>query len=47
MSDFNHNANVFGKDPAELNDPLPDQGPTDGEHGEGLEEPEEHPGVGN
>ena len=28
------------------NPPLPDQGQYDGEHGEGLDEPEEQPGVG-
>jgi len=29
------------------NPPLPDPGQYDGEHGEGIEEPEQHPGVGN
>ena len=30
-----------------VNPPLADPGQYDGEHGEGLDEPEEHPGVGN
>ena len=29
-----------------VNPPLPDQGSYDGEHGEGIDEPEEQPGVG-
>jgi hypothetical protein len=33
-------------DPFEVNPPLPDQGQYDGEHGEGLDEPEEQAGVG-
>jgi hypothetical protein len=31
----------------EQNPPLPDQGSYDGEHGEGIDEPEEQAGVGN
>ena len=29
-----------------INLPLPDQGSYDGDHGEGIDEPEEQPGVG-
>ena len=35
-----------GNEGEAVNLPLPDQGSYDGEHGEGIDEPEEQPGVG-
>jgi len=41
----NHDENE--RETPETNPPLPDPGSYDGEHGEGIETPEEQPGVGN